>query len=246
MNIQILPNNNIFVHDMQRLIFLDEEGRLINEIKSTMPMAFRLTMDLNRNFIGIFGAPAEKFRLGLMKFDSGHKLVYTLATIEPLPTDMLAPGFVYDITKENQLIWGVTDKYELNVSSTEGKLLTRILKDYDPVVITEQEEREMIRKFTGGSEVLPEGMTFPKCFTPIEDISIDEDSNIFVRTNEKADGEKGYYFDMFDSSGRFLAKVAIKAVRRMPIVWKKSSLYTIEEDKDGYRTVHKYRVKKTL
>lgn len=242
MNIQILPNGQVFINDMQRLIYYSQAGEFIKETKSTMPMAFRLAVDLSGHFVGIFPLPAENFRVVLAEYDSDQKLVRTLASIQPLPSDMLAQGFLFDITKDNQVIWGVTGKYELNVCSPDGKPLKKVFKDYDPVAITDQDKKDMIRKFTGRSDVLPEGMTFPKYFTPIEEISVDEGSNMYVRTNEKAGDDKGDYFDVFDSTGRFLTKVSLHAVRRMPVVWRKDRVYAVEEDKDGNRSICRYRI----
>jgi hypothetical protein len=244
MNLQILPDGNIFINDMQRLIYYAADGELIKEIKSTMPMAFRLLADGRGDFIGIFPVPAENFRVVLAKYDSSQKPAFTYASIQPSPSDMLPPGFLFDLTRDDRLIWGVSSKYELNVSDSEGKLFEKIVRDYEPVVITEEEKKEMIKKYTGGSDILPEGMTFPKHFTPIEEISVDENANIYVRTNERARDAAGHYFDVFDSSGRFLVKVALPAVRRLPVVWTKGKVYDVEEDADGNRTVCRYRVKR--
>lgn len=243
MNIQILPDGSVFINDMQRLIYYTTEGKLINEVKSTMPMAFRLAIDSEGNFIGILPQRAENFRVILAEYDSSQKQVCTFSTIQPSPSDMLAPGFLFDIAPDNRLIWGVTSKYVLNVSDSKGKLLKKILKDYVPVAISDKEKKEMTIKYTGGSDVLPEGQMFPKYFTPIEEISVDEAANIYIRTNERAEGEDSHYFDVFDASGRFLTKVALPAVRRLPVVWKKGNVYDIEEDAEGNRTICRYRIK---
>jgi hypothetical protein len=244
MNIQLLKDGTIFINDMQRLIYYTPEGTLIKETKSTMPMSFRLLADGRGDFIGIFPVPAENFRVVLAEYDSNQKPVRTLVSIQPSLSDMLLAGFLFDLTEDGRLIWGVSDKYELNVFDLDGKPLKKILKDYEPVTINDEEKKEMIAKYTGGSEVLPEGKTFPKYFTPIEEISVDESANIYVRTNERKADAAGHYFDVFDSSGRFLAKVALPAVRRLPVLWKQGNVYDVEEDKDGNRTICRYRITK--
>jgi hypothetical protein len=50
---------------------------------------------------------------------------------------------------------------------------------------------------------------------------------------------KGYYCDVFDSEGRFIAEIALKSA---PRVVKKDRLYTIEEDEQGYQVVKRYKI----
>lgn len=243
MNIQVLKDGTIFINDMRKLIYYGPEGKLIKEAASTMPMFFRLILDRRGDFIGIFSQPAEKFRVVLAEYDSSQKLTRTLASIQPSLSDMMSANFLFDLTEDGRLIWGVSDKYELNVFNLDGKPLKKILKDYKPVTINDEEKKEMIVKYTGGSEVLPEGKTFPKYFTPIEEISVDEAGSIYVRTNERAEGGHGHFFDVFDPVGRFIAKVSLPAVRRLPVIWKKGTVYDVEEDKEGNRTICLYRIR---
>lgn len=50
---------------------------------------------------------------------------------------------------------------------------------------------------------------------------------------------KGYYYDIFDPQGRYMAKVFLEV---RPRVWKKNKMYTIYEDKEGYRYIKRYEV----
>jgi len=59
------------------------------------------------------------------------------------------------------------------------------------------------------------------------------------RPYEKAADGKTYYYDVFDSEGKYIAKIPLKA---RPIVWKMDKLYTIEEDEEELQIVKRYRV----
>jgi hypothetical protein len=77
-----------------------------------------------------------------------------------------------------------------------------------------------------------------KYFPPVHSITTDDEGRIFVRTYEKAKEGK-YYNDVFDSEGRYIAKVPLKDRLQ---VWKKSKLYSIEEDEDGFQMVKRFKV----
>lgn len=80
---------------------------------------------------------------------------------------------------------------------------------------------------------------FPKHHPAFVHLSLDEDGRIFVKTYEKVKDGEGYYYDVFDSEGRYIAKVPLKT---RPGVWKTDKLYTIEEDEEGYLYIKRYSV----
>ena len=57
------------------------------------------------------------------------------------------------------------------------------------------------------------------------ELSIDDKGRIFVRTYEKIPDGEGYYYDVFDSEAKYIAKIPLKM---QPRIWKKNKLYTIE------------------
>ncbi len=68
---------------------------------------------------------------------------------------------------------------------------------------------------------------------------VSDEGKIFVMTWERvADGD-GFYYDIFDSEGKCIAKIPLKIT---PQVIKKNKLYTIEEDEEGYQYVKRYKV----
>jgi hypothetical protein len=68
---------------------------------------------------------------------------------------------------------------------------------------------------------------------------MDEEGRIFVQTFERqADGIK-FLYDVFDTDGRYVAKISLNA---LPQYWKKRKMYTIEEDMDGYQHIRRYSI----
>lgn len=79
---------------------------------------------------------------------------------------------------------------------------------------------------------------FPKYFPTFHNFACDDDGSLFVQTYERTeDGEKAQH-NLFDSEGKYLARIALKS-RNFHL--KKEKLYTIEEDEDGYYCVKRYR-----
>ncbi|TET64977.1 MAG: hypothetical protein E3J56_16475 [Candidatus Aminicenantes bacterium] len=62
---------------------------------------------------------------------------------------------------------------------------------------------------------------------------------MFVQTYEKTTGGGSYYYDVFNSEGKYIAKIPLKS---QPWVWKRGKLYNIEEDEEGYQVVKRYKV----
>lgn len=76
-------------------------------------------------------------------------------------------------------------------------------------------------------------------FVRMVNLDVDDEGRIFVRSYEKVKDGEGFYWDVFDSEGKYIAKVPLKM---RPRVWKKNKLYTIEEDDEGYLYVKRYSV----
>lgn len=77
-----------------------------------------------------------------------------------------------------------------------------ITKKHKPVKITKKEiDEEMVRIQLGRKVYIPQN---PPVF---RSISIDEEGRIFVMIWPKAESHDGYFYDVFDSTGRHIAKI---------------------------------------
>ena len=243
--IQITPQNEIMINNStrRRLPFFSLSGEYLRQISlSTIPMSPRLKVDSNGDFIVKCPIRGEKFKDALMKFNSDQEHILTVAEVETNPDGLyfrFSTGHLFDVTEENNIVWGVNNNYELRINNSEGKLIRRIFKDYDPVEVTEEEKKMMLEK-----DKIPSGMEvkFPKYYHPIADISVNEDGKIFVRTNEKAEAENSFFYDIFDAEGKYIARFPLKTLENIPLVWKKNKLYSVEEDDEGFQVVKRYKV----
>lgn len=86
---------------------------------------------------------------------------------------------------------------------------------------------------------ITESMSVPEHHCPFQRIYADDEGRIFVKTYERASDGVGYYYDIFDTEGRFIVKVPLKS---NPLLIKRGKLYTVEEDEEGYQVVKRHKI----
>jgi hypothetical protein len=260
--IQIISQNELVAFDLRRrsLEYFSSGGQFLKRnplIKVERPT--RIIIDSNGDFICYIGIIEDQQpKVAMMKYNSNQEKEFVITKFDPFSQSVdifsqnkytiLRPNLVFDVTKENNIVWAISSEYELNIMNSKGEIIKKIVKDYVPVEITEDDKKEIIFNRYGTETVPSErNIVFPKYFYPINGvstngISTDEKGNIFVRTYEKSKDSSGYYYDVFDFEGYFITKVLLKSAPELPIIWKKNKLYTIEEDKDGLQMVKRYKI----
>jgi len=145
--------------------------------------------------------------------------------------DVTSPPMITRFTSSDLIIYGDPEKtYEIRILDANGKIIRKIFKEYEPYNIGDEEK---------GTKGLIKSKELPKDFPPYENVSVDEGGRLFVQLYEKPEDGSGYFFDVFDTDGKYIAKVALKAI---PQYWKKGKLYAIEADDNGYQYIKRYKV----
>ena len=237
-SIQISQDGNIIVHDMWSIVYLTSDGIFLKKIhltKTATPQWFQI--DSDGNIIGNFTIMRE---LALMKYDSDQKLQFSLARVNPFGINrehsFSLVWIHFLVTKDNHIIWLFSNKYELNFVTPAGKLIRKIITDYSPIPLTEEDKKIKISKILTNRKI-----ELPKFFQPLEktDLFMDDDGRLFIKRRQGADS---YFFDVYDSEGRYLTNLHLKIVSGTSLIWKENKLYTVEEDEDGYQYVKRYKV----
>ena len=244
LSIQITPVNEIMINCItsSRMVFLTLNGDFLREIHMTKLPRSLLFRDKNGDYICQYPKSGEIFKVALEKYNSEQEFMFQIAEIEPRKEKTYQPlltAIVFNINPDNQIIWGINTKYEIMINNPDGSLSKKIICDFDPVAITKEFKQNFIkRQSTRDSDT-----SFPKHFPPLRSgfFSLDEDGRIFAQTPEKSPDGRGFYFDVFDSQGRFITKVPLNQVSRIPLAWKRGKLYTIEEDDEGFLDVKRYK-----
>lgn len=247
MNIYITPGNEILINDRgaRFLRFFTLSGEYIRSIsQARLPLFSRPKVDTQHNIVARYTvtAPGNVWTFVLKKFDSKLNELYTIFSYEyeitPNIYNVYPPQCFWEVKSDDNIVWGYADKYEFQILDKNGKVNQKIIKDYGPVKITEEEKQKWVKNTFGDKGIPPDVKVYwDKYHNAFQFLNIDDAGRIFVQTYEKA--SNGYYYDVFDSEGKYIAKIQLKM---QPRNWKKGKLYTIEEDEEGYQVVKRYNV----
>lgn len=240
-SISITPEEAVMIQDLNnhRIMFFSLDGNFIKSVSTAEWIMVGSKTDSLGNIVALISnARPDKQVLELMKFDKELKPLITYRTIS-LPNrepvyNPFSPQLSWTITINDYLICGYPENYELEVYDPEGKPIRKIHKDSKPVRVLKDEIEEAKKRLPG-----PMRLDIPKYHSAYRDLTADEEGRIFVRTWEKMENGKGYYFDIFDPSGKYLVKIPLGF---NPACWKKKKVYAIEEDENGLQVVKRYKV----
>jgi hypothetical protein len=238
----------ITVLDSGKLSYFSEEGKFIKEISLGKYTRIIRAMNDSRGFIlGDWYAYGDKQISKLGKFDQDFNLILTIASHEEkmniFELNLLMPRFVYQVTKDDKVIWGWTDDYELNILDSDGKLTKKIVKEYDPIKITEKDKKRIIGEIWGDRPLPPpQKFYFHRHFPPFYYFVYDNNGQIYVRTHER-DSKGNVYYDVFDSEGRHFMKFPHPENELIFVIKNNKAYCMIEENEEGIPLVKRYKMK---
>ncbi len=248
--IQVTPDGELVVSDVlnQRLMYFTLEGEFLREM-STAAKAQGLTLPLFDSQGDMIGQQIvlseDKIMREVRKYDSELNTLFTVTSIDNtnLIQGKINPFQVvifYQLGKDNTIYYSNPETYEIKVLNSEGKLVRRIIKDYEPVKVTEEDKEDFFERIPEVAGPVKDRIEFPKVFPPYVNFTLDEEWRLFVRTYEKGKEVKEFFFDVFDAEGRYISRFPFNGDIR---VWKGHKLYAIEEDDDGYQMLRIYSVR---
>lgn len=239
-SIQITPRNELMVYERMgfQLTFFSLDGDYIRTVLLKGIQAFWIRENSKGNYFvgavefqGQYGTNTFRVATEVKEYGSDLVFIKTIAKDKfrnanvPLRHDMLAKFPSFDL-----IICGYKDSYEFQIINLEGEIVRKVSREYSPIEISEEEKTK---------RHLPESNELPKYFPAFQDFSVDEEGRIYVQLFERqTDGDK-FYYDVFNTEGKYVAKVRLNA---LPLYWKKSKMYSIEEDEEGLQVVKCYKV----
>ena len=236
-----LNQKELMVHEFGRFSFFSHDGEFLRHLSAKESLSFNARIDSQGNIVLTEGVrDPDNPRYQVKKFDNDMNLVAEIDS-SPLPdvqrfNPFMAVGH-WLIDKDDNIVFGYPETYEIKVYAPSGQLIKKIIKKYDPVDITEDEKKEQIEDLP---PQIKDRVVFPKHHPAFYRLCLDDEGRIFVQTWEKVGEEEDmYYHDVFDPEGRYIAKVPL---RLRPMTCKRGRLYSIEEDEEGYQVVKRYKV----
>ncbi len=238
-SLQITPQNEITVNDSsaRKIHFFTLDGKFLHSLSQrNMGFFTNPKIDNDGNITASYMIMDNEVTYVLKKFD--HQLkellsIFSTVLLKYPNFDPFFPQCYWDIIEEDNIIWGFADKYELFIIDSEGKTVKKITREYNPIKITDEEKERRIEGLREGVK-----LTWKDHHNPFIYLYVDDEGRIYTQTYEK-EPKSGYYYDVFDPDGKYMAKIPLKS---RPYVIKKGKLYTIEEDEEGYQLVKRYGV----
>lgn len=188
----------------------------------------------------------ERFKRVLIKFNPDLTPVMTIADMErPLRRREFNPitkRLRYQVMADDRFIWANNFEYTLHIVDPSGKLVRKIIKDYDPAKITEEEKKKIMSDMFG-DELLPPGyeIVFPQHYPPIYYFRCDEEGKIYVRTYARND-QGLIKWDVFNEEGHYILSF-FHPEEDLIFVIKRDKAYSWGEDnEEGIPTVKRYRM----
>lgn len=251
-NILISPHQEIVIEDTgRRLIhFLDLNGEYLRQWPLNWVFSSGPKFTSQGEVFVSYALMGKQIEVVLNKLDSNLDPLLTLTKIpmeRPPKVHLFLYRFVldlrWDITSADEIIWGVmtSPEYELFIHDTDGKLIKRITKEYDPIEITNAEYEKLIDLWFGDPLGQQWDIIIPKNYPPFHTFLLDDEGRVYVRRFEKAEKGERHFIEIFDPQGRYLTNVILPA-NMLPCVIQKGQLYTIEETDEGFEVIKRYRV----
>lgn len=239
--LQIMSGRILIVASMGRLSFFSLRGDFQKQITNTT-MDPIPKLDSRGNIIARTVVSGEKMMEELVKFDTDFKPLFKITQLDRGPIlpgmkrNPFPPGIYYSVMTDDNIIWGINNIYMLSIVDRNGSIKRKIIKDYDPIKITDEDKQSIIKQ-RQGSRATATRYEFPDNYPSFRDMHTDDENRIFVGTHElNREGDRNY--DVFDAEGRYIAKIAFAAV---PLFWKKGKLYCVKENEEGFQVVKRYR-----
>lgn len=231
-----------------RFSYYSKDGRCIKEIGVGKYRLFVAQADSRGYIYGYLVTLGDKVTLDLIKFNQEFKPIMTIISREmpkkPPPVE-LTELLHFQVIEDDSFVWARTFQYELNILDRDGKLVKRIVKDYDPIKITKENlKREFKRRYP--HRTLPAKLPkipdhWPKYYPIFYYFLCDDEGRIYVRTYER-DKQDHIYYDVFDSEGRYFAKFSHPDNELITVIKNKRAYCLIKADEEGIPLIKRYKM----
>ncbi len=240
-SINITPDDEIVIQDLnnRRIIFLSLDGNFIKSLSTAEWIIVGSKTDSKGNIIAVVSnMQPDQHIIELRKFDRELNPLVSFRSIstprKSSAFNPFGPDISWALTDNDCVICGYPENYELDVYDPEGNPIKKIHKEAKPIKVSQDEIKEAKKRLPG-----PMKLDIPKYHSVFKDLTADKEGKIYVRTWEKKGDSNGYYFDIFDSDGKYIVKIPLEF---NPVVWKNEKVYAIEEDENGFQVVKRYIV----
>jgi len=254
-SIRISNNDMLSVTDiLKKVLFFYTDGTLDKEIR--IDTNFAIVNLLNNGNFCIFwkgGADTDNryFQEKLSLFNSQFEEIKLLDVLKIKKASEgiqgIDPVLFWHISENRIFVGNEQRGYEILVYDCDGNLIKKIRKEYDPVDIPEELQREILSNIPDESP-LKANIVFPDHYAPFRSFFTDDEGRLFVVTYEQSQNQDNSVCDVFDSEGVFISRMNLPLIRdgapfASPAIIKKSKLYYLQEKDSGFKMLKAFTVR---
>ncbi len=168
----------------------------------------------------------------------------------------------WSISKNLVYIGNKFNGYEFLIYNSNGTLLKKIRKKYNPVKVPQKVKEKVIKKFDTSSynkDNIKDKIYFPDYMPPFQYFFTDDIGRLYVMTHEKGKEKKDFVYDIFSPDGLFITRSALDnsgnilgapPFQELPVPWggpydvraKNNRLYCLRGKESGYQELVVYRM----
>lgn len=234
------PSEEILVGEMGRLSFFDRSGGFLrSKNNSVEPLAFVKYL-ANGDAVGtrmVMDDEKPRYEVILCGPDLQQKSVLTFSAMpDPSAKFALFTSVVrWDICAGQEIICASAEgDYLISVFDGSGRLVRKILKDYDPVPVSAGDIEYQMKKHGIQSR---DEVTVPQFLPPTSWVYADEEGRIYISSWQRDPETEISLFNIFDPKGRYLCDYRFPGE---PLVFKDGKLYAVVQDNEGIQYVKRF------
>ena len=247
LSFSVIPDNQeLIVSDVNKLVVFDLQGRFKSNLV-LRALTKQASMDRQGNVFARFFDRSEKREI-LRLF--GPDLITVLSDIVTIPDppdlNMYSPRAYWILDPQDRLIFGYPKTYEIFFYDEHLKIAKKILRDYEPVKMTEEDKKIYLKRNYWPGYSGPVKQPSASVHAAFRSFFIDDHGRLFVQTWERTSNGRQDIHDVYDSEGRFFGRIALNVhpdiINPIPRILKNNKLYAVEVDEEGYEVVKRYSV----
>ena len=236
--------DEIIVTDRGKVVVFSNDGEFKNdflidrEYMRVIPLtndrylaiAVKLKEDLSQSFQAILcSSELEELKI----LDST-----IIGSFEKMDKVNIIPTLLHWETSSDLIFTGNTDEYEIRVFDFNGELVRRIRKQYEAVLLTEEDKEGYRKRLQKYPPEIKDKFFIPDVYPPFRNIVALEDNRLFVQTYEESK-EGTYIYDIYNPEGIYINRVEFEGV---PVKFHGESVYCLNEKGSGYIELVVYKM----
>lgn len=202
-----LSEDSLVIMDISnaRLTFFSKDGEFTRHVPIGKYRSPSAIVDSKGVIYGDILSFGDTPVIQLIKFNSSFEPISTITTIEmpkQPPPGILMERIYFKVRDDDSLVWGRTHKYEINILTSAGEPVKRIVKEFQPIEVTAGSLREVMQEKYPDRNIPKDFVIpnhFPKIFPIFDYFICDDEGRIYV--HHFMNKGENHFYDVFDSSG---------------------------------------------